>query len=89
MRFPYAGVQSSSSCYCGLHYGKYGQLEHEECNTPCEADASEMCGGLFKNSLFHTGNNLLLFCILQFLRKVLNIVLFDFSLCLYFSHTMD
>lgn len=55
MRFPYAGVQYSSSCYCGLHYGKYGQVEHEDCNTPCEADASEMCGGLEKNSLYHTG----------------------------------
>ena len=56
MRFPYAGVQSSTSCYCGLHYGKHGQLEHEDCNTPCEADSSEMCGGVSMNSLYHTGS---------------------------------
>lgn len=55
LRFPYAGAQSSSSCYCGLHYGKYGQLEHEDCNTPCEGDSSEMCGGIYKNSLYNTG----------------------------------
>lgn len=55
MRFPYAGLQSSTSCYCGLHYGKYGQVAHEDCNTPCEADSSEMCGGVSKNSLYNTG----------------------------------
>ncbi|XP_006822541.1 uncharacterized protein LOC102805667, partial [Saccoglossus kowalevskii] len=40
----YAGVQGTV-CTCGTTYHTYGEGVDEDCNTPCSADSSQICGG--------------------------------------------
>jgi len=48
--FFFAGVQDSSSCYCGNSYGSYGTAI--TCNSECKSDANQVCGGPSANSVF-------------------------------------
>lgn len=51
--FQYFGLQWGRECYCGDEYGTFGQAESEdECNRPCAGDASTMCGGGWRNSIY-------------------------------------
>jgi hypothetical protein len=53
--YRYAGVQHGSQCFCGSSYGKYGKAT--DCNMACSADAAEICGGSWANSIYSTMSN--------------------------------
>ena len=48
--FTYAGVQDGNQCFCGNSYGAYGASR--SCNTPCSANSSERCGGVWANGVY-------------------------------------
>lgn len=58
--FPYAGLQFQGQCYAGNIPG-YQKLDNDaaECNTPCITNKtdgkSDMCGGVWRNSIYATG----------------------------------
>lgn len=51
--YAYAGLQFYGWCFAGNTLG-YTQVADSECNTPCSANASEMCGGGWRNSIYGT-----------------------------------
>ena len=51
--YAYAGLQYATQCFCGNTYGRYGASSH--CTMPCSADALEVCGGTWANSIYSTG----------------------------------
>ncbi|MEQ1878348.1 MAG: WSC domain-containing protein [Bdellovibrionia bacterium] len=50
---PYAGLQWYGECFGGYNLA-YSQVGDEECNTPCNANPSQMCGGAWRNSIYST-----------------------------------
>ena len=54
--YAYAGLQYYGYCFAGNAVG-YAQVGDSECNTPCDANSSEMCGGVWRNSIFVTGSS--------------------------------
>ncbi len=48
--FKYAGLQYGIQCFCGNSYGKYG--ESTNCNYKCSGNQSEICGGVWANSVY-------------------------------------
>jgi hypothetical protein len=52
--YAYAGLQWYGQCFGGTAPA-YSQVGDEECNTPCDADPSQMCGGAWRNSIYATG----------------------------------
>jgi hypothetical protein len=52
--YAYAGLQWYGQCFAGNSVG-YSQVDDSECNTPCSANPSQMCGGAWRNSIFTTG----------------------------------
>ena len=48
----FMGLQHEDECRCGNSYGMYGPAPETECNTPCIADPSQMCGGGGRNSVY-------------------------------------
>ncbi|KAK2573072.1 WSC domain-containing protein, partial [Acropora cervicornis] len=53
--FSMAGAQSSSLCFCGTTYSRYGRLRNEQCNMRCTGNYKEICGGFLRSSLYYTG----------------------------------
>jgi hypothetical protein len=51
---PYAGLQWYGQCFAGGSLG-YSQVGDGECNTPCDANQAQMCGGAWRNSIYATG----------------------------------
>ena len=51
--YSYAGVQSSSYCFCGNSYGKYGSSA--ACSKQCAGDANQICGGHWSNTIMRLG----------------------------------
>ena len=49
-----AGLQYYGECWGGSAAG-YAPAPESECNTPCTAKPSEMCGGGWRNSIYATG----------------------------------
>ena len=49
-----AGLQWYGQCFAGNTPG-YVQVADAECNTPCNANPGEMCGGPWRNSIYRTG----------------------------------
>jgi hypothetical protein len=49
---PYAGVQFGRECFCGASYGRHGVATN--CDTPCEGNPAETCGGFWANSIYAT-----------------------------------
>jgi endonuclease/exonuclease/phosphatase family metal-dependent hydrolase len=49
----YAGLQYYGECWGGTAVG-YERRTDTECNTPCSAAPSEMCGGGWRNSIYAT-----------------------------------
>jgi hypothetical protein len=45
MNFKYAGVHNGDYCGCSNDVGSLNQVDISQCNTPCVADATKMCGG--------------------------------------------
>lgn len=53
--FSMAGLQSSTQCFCGMTYSRYGRLRDEQCSMRCAGDYNEICGGFLMNSIYYTG----------------------------------
>jgi hypothetical protein len=51
--YVYAGLQYHGECYAGNTLG-YTQAADAECNTSCNANPAEMCGGSWRNSIYRT-----------------------------------
>jgi len=48
--FKYAGLQSSSSCFCGNEYGRTGKSAG--CTSICAGNPGQTCGGNWANSVY-------------------------------------
>ena len=49
----YAGVESSSECFCGTEGADYGRLgESKACDYVCGGDDGEICGGHWAVSIY-------------------------------------
>ncbi|XP_063706009.1 xylosyltransferase oxt-like [Culicoides brevitarsis] len=56
--YVYAGVQFEFECFCGNTFpraDKYPKLAEKECGKVCPGNATQMCGGLWANSVYETG----------------------------------
>eukprot|EP01043_Picozoa_sp_COSAG02_P011561 COSAG02_NODE_427_length_22498_cov_11.745212_11_plen_656_part_00 len=54
--FEYFGLQYSSQCFCGNEYDSsdtLGDAAESDCNMPCNGDPDVMCGGSWRNSVYH------------------------------------
>ncbi len=40
------------ACFCGDSYGKYGKASESDCSIPCAANATQICGGEWRNSVY-------------------------------------
>lgn len=49
----FAGLQNSGFCFGGNNLGRSPAAE-DECNMPCTANSSEICGGTYRNSIWST-----------------------------------
>jgi hypothetical protein len=49
----YAGLQGGGQCWGGNNLGRY-PVPEEQCNAACTANAGEICGGDFRNSIWST-----------------------------------
>ena len=52
--FTYAGVEHSTSCFCGNSYGKYEKKPDSDCGEKCGGDPNETCGGGWRIELYET-----------------------------------
>lgn len=51
----YAGLQNSSTCYCGDSYGRYGYTP-SACTLRCQSPYDDqLCGGVVNNFIYDTG----------------------------------
>ena len=48
----YFGMREGGHCACGEAFGRYGAVEDHECDTPCTGEASRMCGGPNRTSVY-------------------------------------
>jgi hypothetical protein len=53
--YEYGAVQFSYLCFCGDHYGRFGKLPDEMCDSKCMSPGDQYCGGDWKNSVYATG----------------------------------
>ncbi|XP_060560581.1 uncharacterized protein LOC132720452 [Ruditapes philippinarum] len=51
----YSLTEAGNECFCGDTLKNYPQQPENECNTPCQGNQSEMCGGLWRGSLYRHG----------------------------------
>jgi hypothetical protein len=51
----YAGLQYGGWCFGGNSLG-YVKVSDSECDMPCDADTSQICGGSWRNSIYSTGS---------------------------------
>jgi sulfur relay (sulfurtransferase) complex TusBCD TusD component (DsrE family) len=49
--YPYAGLEYGGECRAGNLVG-YAKVSDSQCNMPCSANAGEMCGALWRNSVY-------------------------------------
>jgi C1A family cysteine protease len=54
--YAYAGLQQYGQCWAGNTLG-YDKVADSECNTNCYANWSEICGGVWRNSIYQTGTH--------------------------------
>jgi hypothetical protein len=53
---PYFSLQYGVECFCGDSYGRLGRAPENECNMKCSADARQICGGVWRNSVYRKSN---------------------------------
>ena len=58
----YAGTEHKAQCYCNNEYDLHGPADN--CDSPCDGDSNQICGGVWALSVY-----LLSTCKLQFLLK--------------------
>ncbi|XP_033097932.1 WSC domain-containing protein ARB_07867-like isoform X2 [Anneissia japonica] len=55
--YPYAGLQDGAECRCSDEtYSDLGQASEDDCNTVCDGNPQEICGGGWRNSVYSTAN---------------------------------
>ena len=54
--YAFAAVQDRGQCFCDDSFGKYGRVSESECNSFCNSDEFETCGGKWRNNVYETGN---------------------------------
>lgn len=57
--YVYAGIQFHTQCFCGNMFPKnppHPKLDESECDKPCRGNPNQMCGGLWANKVYETGN---------------------------------
>lgn len=53
-QYPYFGVEFAMQCFCGVTLAATSTLQLEsDCSSPCEGNASEICGAGNRLSLYH------------------------------------
>ena len=55
--FAVAGTQYGFQCFCGNSIPPV-EKDAAECNTPCQGNPKELCGGSWRNSVYLTGLSL-------------------------------
>ncbi len=56
--FAYFGLQYGNQCFCdNANAMTQGQLTEADCDAPCTGDASVMCGGTWRNSIYRISTN--------------------------------
>lgn len=54
--FPYAGVQYSNECFCGVDEPPLtSKIPDSSCNLKCPGDPHATCGGYYTINIYHTG----------------------------------
>ena len=53
--YVYAGLQAADWCHCGNSFGKHGSVASGECNSECKGNKGTMCGGPWRNRIYHVG----------------------------------
>ncbi|XP_048243250.1 kremen protein 1-like [Haliotis rufescens] len=50
----FAGLEHYRHCFCGDSYDEsvYPKKAESECNTPCTGNPQQMCGGVWRLSMF-------------------------------------
>ena len=48
----YFGLRRGGGCGCADAFGRYGATEDAECDTPCTAEPTRMCGGAQRTSVY-------------------------------------
>eukprot|EP01052_Picozoa_sp_SAG31_P046347 SAG31_NODE_8827_length_1380_cov_1.810304_2_plen_223_part_01 len=51
--FQYFGLQYANQCFCGNEYDSGGEADSSDCNMACTGDDTIMCGGSWRNSVYH------------------------------------
>ena len=46
------GLRAGGHCACADSFGRYGATEDDECDTPCTAEPTRMCGGANRTSVY-------------------------------------
>lgn len=52
--FLYAGVQYGAQCWGGNMHGTQGTAPEADCNMTCAGDATQKCGGSWRNGVYQT-----------------------------------
>uniref|UniRef100_A0A1I8II33 WSC domain-containing protein n=1 Tax=Macrostomum lignano TaxID=282301 RepID=A0A1I8II33_9PLAT len=51
-RFRYFALQATAFCSCDSTYGSHGSAAEADCYQDCAGNASEKCGGPYRNSIY-------------------------------------
>ena len=54
--FAYAGLQWYGDCFAGNGVG-YDRADDRDCNTRCDANTNQICGGTWRNSIYSVTSN--------------------------------
>ncbi|XP_078691955.1 uncharacterized protein LOC144922184 [Branchiostoma floridae x Branchiostoma belcheri] len=57
--YPYSATEYYRQCFCGTtqNFNNLGpQLPDSQCNTPCSGNPNEMCGGVWRMSVYHSSD---------------------------------
>ena len=50
--FTFYAMRGGDECVCGDSFGRYGAVNDTECDVPCSGEASRLCGGLNRTSIY-------------------------------------
>ena len=45
-------LQHVDECRCGNSYGRHGKVDETECDTTCNGNGFQICGGGHRNSVY-------------------------------------
>ncbi|KAE8747457.1 hypothetical protein FOCC_FOCC005788 [Frankliniella occidentalis] len=53
--YRYAALHNGLNCSCSSNYGSLGIAEESQCNKPCRANTTQICGGEYASTVYDTG----------------------------------